>query len=252
MLDSIRIVALSISMAVLLVAITGSLTVSRGRRLTLAAIVGAWVGIAVAVSAAGVLGSAPFGALAVLSLFGIPLLAAALLAAFRPAFRAAFLGLPMPLLIGLNVIRILGVLMVLEAVTGRMSGPFPYSAGWGDFITGVLALPVAWLAARSTKGDRWVVAWNAFGTLDLIVAVSLGMMSANGSPIQLIHAGVGSAAMTTLPWSLIPTVLVPYFLFSHVLVFAQLRVRARSLGTARRQVMPPNVQTGAARRVPAA
>ena len=151
MLDSIRIVLLSISMAVLLVAITSSLGVRLGRRLALAAIAGAWIGLAVAVSAAGLLDSAPFGALALLSLFGIPLLAAALLAAFSPAFRAALLGLPMPLLIGLNVIRILGVLMVLEAVAGKMAGPFPYSAGWGDFTTGVFALPVAWLAWRSMK-----------------------------------------------------------------------------------------------------
>ncbi|HEX6808007.1 MAG TPA: hypothetical protein VF118_08480 [Gemmatimonadaceae bacterium] len=252
MLDSIRIVLMAISMAVLLVAIATSLTLRRGQRLTLAAIVGAWIGVAVALSAAGVFAKVPIGALAVLSLFGTPLIAAALFASFSPAFRTAVLGLPTPLLIGLNVIRILGVLMVLEAITGRMSGPFPYSAGWGDFITGVFALPVAWLAARTTKGDRWVAAWNAFGMLDLIVAVSLGILSANGSPIQVIHAGIGSAAMATLPWSLIPTVLVPYFLFSHALVFAQLRARARNLGTARRQVMAPNVQAAAARRVPAA
>lgn len=252
MLDSIRIIALSISMAVLLVAITGSLALRRGQRLALAAIVGAWIGIAVSVSAAGALGGTRFGAPVLLSLFATPLLVGALLAAFRPGFRAALLSLPMPLLVGLNVIRILGVLMVLEAVAGQMTGPFPYSAGWGDFITGVFALPVAWLASRTTTGDRWVTAWNAFGTLDLIVAVSLGVVSANGSPIQLIHAGVGSAAMTRLPWSLIPTVLVPYFLFSHALVFAQLRARTRSLGVEGRQTVPPNVRTGVARRVPAA
>lgn len=252
MLDSIRIVLMSISIAVLLVAIVSSLAVNRRQRLTLAAIVGAWIGVAVAVAAAGVLDRAPAGALALLSLFATPLIAVALLAAFSPAFRAALLGLPMPLLIGLNVIRIVGVLMVVAAATGQLAGPFPYSAGWGDFITGVFALPVAWMASRATKSGGWVAAWNAFGTVDLVVAVLLGMTSANGSPVQLIHAGVGSAAMTTLPWSLIPTVLVPYFLFSHVLVFAQLRVRARSVGTARPQVVPPNVQAGAARRVPAA
>ena len=250
MLDSIRIVLLSISIAVLLVALVSSLVLQRRQRLTLAAIVGGWIGVAVAVPAAGVLDGARAGPLALLALFATPLIAVSLLAAFSPAFRAALLGLPMPLLIGLNVIRIVGVLMVVAAATGELAGPFPYSAGWGDFITGVFALPVAWLAARTMKSGGWVAAWNAFGMLDLIVAVLLGMTSANGSPVQLIHAGVGSAAMTTLPWSLIPTVLVPYFLFSHALVFAQLRVRARSVGTARRQVVPPNVQMGAARRVP--
>ena len=252
MLDSLRIVLLSISISVLLVAITSSLTLRRGQRLALAAIAGAWIGIAVAASAAGVLAGASVGPLVLLTLFGTPLVAAALLASFSPAFRAAVLALPMPLLIGLNVIRILGLLMVLMALSGQMTGPFPYSAGWGDFITGVFALPVAWLASRTTTGDRWVTVWNAFGMLDLIVAVSLGVTSANGSPIQLIHAGVGSAAMTRLPWSLIPTVLVPYFLFSHALVFAQVRARARRPGIERRQMVAPNAQAGTARRVPAA
>ena len=46
------------------------------------------------------------------------------------------------------------IFLVLEAA-GRLSGPFPYSAGRGDVITGALALPAIWLAARpSAGGDR--------------------------------------------------------------------------------------------------
>jgi hypothetical protein len=106
-----------------------------------------------------------------------------------------------------------------------MSGPFPYSAGVGDIITGLFALPVARLAARNLRDVR-VLGWNIFGALDLIAAVSLGITSANGSPLQLIHAGAGSAAMTKLPWALIPLVLVPTFLIGHALVFAHVREAA--------------------------
>lgn len=252
MLDSIRIVLMSIAIVVIVVEVTSSLALGRRQRLTLAAIIGAWIGVAVALPAAGVFGAAPTGALVFLSVFATPLLVIAVLASLSSRVRAALLALPMPLLIGLDVIRILGLLMVVAAAEGRFSGPFPYFAGWGDFITGVFALPVAWLAFRTARGHRWVTAWNAFGMLDLIVAVSLGVLSAPGSPAQLIHVGVGSAAITQLPWSLIPTVLVPYFLFSHVLVFAQLRVRARTPEQSRRQVVSPNVQAGVTRRVPAA
>jgi hypothetical protein len=242
MLDSIHIVVLSTSIAVILVAIVSSLGLRSGQRITLAAIVGAWIGVAVTVAGAGMLDRPQGGPLALLSLFATPLIAAALLAAFSPAFRAAALGLPIRLLIGLNVIRVLGALMLLMAADGRLAGPFPYSAGWGDVITGALALPVVWAATRTPNATRLIAAWNAFGVLDLIVAVMLGMVSANGSPIQLIHAGVGSAAITQLPWSLIPTVLVPYFLFSHALIFAQLRVRARNAAQTGRAVLPPRVQ----------
>ena len=69
------------------------------------------------------------------------------------------------------------------------------------------------------------------GTLDLVVAVGLGITSAAGSPLQLIHAGVGSQAMQYLPLSLVPTVLVPFYLLTHAIVAAQLRVRSRAVHT---------------------
>ena len=40
----------------------------------------------------------------------------------------------------------------------------------------------------------------------------LGITTTNGGPLQVINAGVGSSAMTTLPWALIPLVLVPTYL----------------------------------------
>ena len=84
---------------------------------------------------------------------------------------------------------------------------------------------MAWLALRGGN-DRLVAAWNAFGMLDLVFAILLGVISANGSPLQLVHAGAGSAAVQVLPWSLIPTVLVPMFLIVHGVIFAQLCARS--------------------------
>ena len=112
----------------------------------------------------------------------------------------------------------------LVAFAGRLSGPFPYSAGIGDLITGILAMPVARAAAR---GVGRIGAWNAFGALDLFVAIGLGLSSAQGSPLHLIDAGVGSQAMQFLPFSLVPTVLVPFYLSTHGIVAAQLVDRKR-------------------------
>ncbi|HLX26704.1 MAG TPA: hypothetical protein VKR05_06900, partial [Candidatus Cybelea sp.] len=81
---------------------------------------------------------------------------------------------------------------------------------------------VASIAARNPR-DLRVLEWNSFGALDLIAAVFLGMTTVDGGPLQLIHAGVGSSAMTTLPWALIPLVLVPTYLVGHALVFAHAR-----------------------------
>jgi hypothetical protein len=155
------------------------------------------------------------------TMIALPLVATAVAASISPSVRASLLAMPMPFLIGLNVWRVAGGFFLLLAAEGRLAGPFPTSAGWGDIITGVLALPVAWLALRG-QGRALVWSWNAFGMLDLVAAVAFGIISANGSPLQIINAGEGSEAVQVLPWSLIPTVLVPMFLIVHGIIFARL------------------------------
>jgi hypothetical protein len=229
MLDFIGTMVAATVIIVNFTALASTMPIRLGQRLTLAIAAGAWVGLAAALAAAGKLADATSLFPMIGIMFALPLCATAGAALLFPAVRTALLAIPMPLLIGLNVSRVFGVLFLLLAEVGRLSGPFPLFAGWGDIVTGALAIPVAWLAvAASAKHDGIVTAWNVFGALDLIVAVALGITSTNGSPLQLFHAGVGSAAMQSLPFSLVPTVLVPFYLIGHAIVFAQLRARAFS------------------------
>jgi hypothetical protein len=155
----------------------------------------------------------------------VPLIATAGAAWVSQSVRAALIALPQPLLIGLNVMRLVGAFFLLLAASGRLSGPFPGSAGWGDIVTALLAVPLAFAVARRPMPNAafW---WNVLGTFDLLAAITLGTLSAGGTPFQLIHAGVGPEAVSQLPWSLIPTVLVPFFLILHGVIFAQLRAAA--------------------------
>jgi hypothetical protein len=227
MLDVFGTILVGVAMAVILAGIVTTMPLRLADRLALAGIVGAWVGVAGAVAAAGAL-SDP---VTVLAMFATPLVAIVALVLSFPTVRLALNSVPLPLLVGLNAIRLGGVLFVLLAGAGRLSGPFPYLAGWGDFTTGALAIPAAWLAASDVSyRNRLIVVWNAFGTLDLIVAVTLGLISRNGSPLQLIHAGVGTAALQSLPWAFVPTVLVPFFLVAHAAIFVRLRARSADSG----------------------
>ena len=222
MLDAIGTMLVGTAMAVILAGVVTTIPVALTGRLALAGIIGAWVGLAGAVAAAGALSNPT----TVLAMFGTPLVMTFAVVLGWPTARRAVAAIPLPLLIGLNTIRLAGVLFVLLAVDGRLSGPFPYSAGWGDLATGAFSIPVAWLAAREAGSrDRLILAWNTFGLLDLGVAVALGLISRNGSPLQLIHAGVGSEAMQFLPWAFVPTALVPIFIIAHGIVFARLRSR---------------------------
>jgi hypothetical protein len=194
--------------------------VSRQTKIVMAALLGLWVGIAAAGSAAGWAALArPFP---IMGLFVVaPLTIAIVATAWRDA-RKAMLSLPLPLLVGLNVGRVFAVLFLLVAAEGRMSGPFPHSAGWGDIITGAIALPLVWLASDPARNKAVLHLWNAFGMLDLVVAIALGVMSAPGSLLQ-IFPDPGSEAMTRLPFSFVPTVLVPMWMVLHAIVWVKLR-----------------------------
>lgn len=230
MLDFIETIILVAAIIVSINALSGAMPVSTSQRIALSVGAGLWTGLAAALAGANLfVGTNPVGPLMIGTVIAAPLVATAVAASLSPSVRALLLGMPMPFLIGLNVWRLAGGFFLLLAAEGRLAGPFPYSAGWGDIITGALALPVAWLALRR-QGQALVWGWNAFGMLDLVVALTLGIISANGSPLQIIHAGAGSEGVQTLPWSLIPTVLVPMFLIVHAVVFAQLARASR--GTA--------------------
>jgi len=224
MLDLIGAIVGMSAIGINLVAITNALPGTLAQRLGLAAIAGAWVGLASGLGAAGTLAFSPDNPVPLIGvLFAVPLLVVGVLAFRSQGVRAALLAVPMEMLICLNSLRLLGVLFLLLAANGRLSGPFPYSAALGDIITGALAIPLALNVARSGRASfRAVRLWNIFGTLDLVVAVTLGITSAAGSPLQLIHAGVGSEAMQYLPYCLVPTVLVPFYLITHATVAAQL------------------------------
>jgi hypothetical protein len=221
MLDFIGMVITAALVVLVVNALTTFMDVSRVAKVTLAAVIGVWIGLAAAAAGAGWLTiSRP---VPVVGLFvAVPLLAAALATAW-PAARKAMLSIPMPVMVALNVVRVFAVLFLMLAAEGRLTGPFPYSAAWGDIITGVGAVAVLWLLKdESARYTTAIAAWNLFGTADLVLAIAFGVTSAEGSPLQLFP-GPGSEAMQYVPWSFVPTVLVPIWLILHAIIAVQLR-----------------------------
>jgi hypothetical protein len=220
MLDFIGTVITAALMVVIVNALTIFMDVSRAAKIALAAVIGVWIGLAAAVAQAGWLaGSRP---IAVGLFVMVPLLAAALATAW-PAARTAMLSIPLPVMVALNVVRVFAVLFLMLAAEGRLSGPFPYSAAWGDIITGAAAVPLLWLLKDGVARYATTTAvWNLFGAADLVLAIGFGITSAEGSPLQLFPAP-GSEAMQHAPWSFVPTVLVPIWLILHAIIAVGLR-----------------------------
>src|SRR5215472_12461009 len=163
MLDMIGTIMVGVVLAAILTVIVTYVPIRLSSRLVSAGAAGAWVGFAGCVAGAGALSNPR----TVLALFGTPLIAGAAIVLGVPAARRAFSAIPLPVLIGLNAVRLGGILFLMLALAGRLAGPFPYFAGVGDFVTGALAIPVAWLAAReSSLRERSIAAWNAFGAVE--------------------------------------------------------------------------------------
>ena len=224
MLELIGTTVLTAMIALNLNAAITTMPLSSPQKLTTVTIAGLWIGLAIALATTGIYASTATPVPVVGLILALPLLAIGGAALLSAGVRETLLALPVPLLLGLNVLRILpGAFILLLASQGKLSGPFPQSAGWGDIIVGVIAIPLTVAAARNFAGSRrMLLAWNILGTLDLLEAVALGVLSAPGSPQQIFGGAVGSTAMWSLPWSNIPTLLVPFYFLTHGVIFARL------------------------------
>lgn len=141
------------------------------------------------------------------------------------SLRRAVREIPLAMLVGVHAIRILGVYFLVLYAQGRLPAPFAPLAGWGDTVTGLAAIPLAWWLARGETVARpllWL--WNSFGLLDLVTAIGLGAVSAPG-PVQLITASPGTTMMTTLPWLIIPAFIVPLLAAIHLAIYYRLTGR---------------------------
>jgi hypothetical protein len=141
-----------------------------------------------------------------------------------PKFRTAVLVVPLPALVGVNAARLGGVFFLILTDDGRLSKPFGPAAGWGDIVVGALAIPLmAIVAGGAVKHRAWLSLWNWLGALDLINAVTLGLLSAPGTPFRIFTEGPGTSAMATLPWVMVPAMLVPLYFFIHFAIAVKLR-----------------------------
>jgi hypothetical protein len=223
--------------AVLIGVLLGFAPARRSTKLALAAAAALWGVIVVTIAGVGLgaPGPVPIPVLAFAVFFALLFIAWGA----SPQFRSAVLSVPLPALVAANVGRLAGILMAISAAQGRISAPFGPAAGWGDALTGALAIPVAAIAATAPKNRGWVLAWNVLGAADLIDAVTLGALSAPGTPFRVFTEGPGTAVMGAFPWIVVPTMLVPLYSLIHFTIAAKIRSEER----APRAVLPARSAT---------
>lgn len=147
---------------------------------------------------------------------------------------AAIDAAPAPWLIAIQVYRVIGGNFIILWLGGAIPGVFALPAGIGDMLVGLFAIPVAlYLASGRPGGMALAVAWNIFGILDLVDALTLGFFSSPG-PMQALALDHPNVLTTSYPTVMTPAFAVPLSLILHGLSLWQLRRRARSQLVGRR------------------
>ncbi len=134
-------------------------------------------------------------------------------------------GVSQHLLVGLQLIRPIGMVFVLEHSQGNLPAIFAYPAGLGDLFTGLLAAFVLYRFWDTAIPPFWVLLVAFVGLADFASAFFFGFTSSE-TPVQLFSFD-NPNQVTEYPLGLIPLFLVPYAVIAHILSITQLRLDRR-------------------------
>jgi hypothetical protein len=200
-----------------------------GIRLTVGIALAVWLLLVLSFGAAGAFVGAPrtpplamgIGVAAPLMLFFASL-------RLSQTFREFVLSLDLRLIAGMQAWRWAGLGFLSLYAQKVLPAVFALPAGLGDMAIGFAApwMILALIRQPGFAASGAFIRWNVLGILDLIIAISIGTMSAffaTGAPGE-----ISTAPMATLPLLLIPAFLVPLFLMLHIAALMQSRRLIRS------------------------
>ncbi len=200
-----------------------------GVRPTVAVVMTVWFLLVVALGAAGAFvgrpGAPPLGiAIGVTA----PLLLFFAWLRLSQSFREFVLSLDLRLIAGMQAWRFAGLGFLALYAHKVLPAVFALPAGLGDM---AVAFAAPWMVLALMRQPGFAahgafIRWNVLGILDLVIAVSIGAVSATfttGAPGE-----ISTAPMATLPLLLIPAFLVPFFLMLHIAALMQSRKLIRS------------------------
>ncbi len=184
---------------------------------------GGWLLISAYLADSGFYRARPDQGPAALGAAAAAVLVAALAATLIPSVRASF-GAPGSLarITALQSYRVIGGLFLVALALGQVPALFALPAGLGDVAVGIAAPFVARRLTRDPSARAGALSFHLLGLLDLVVAVSLGVLAAPGN-LRVLEVTPSTVQLTVLPLTLIPTVAVPVVAVLHLVALRQLR-----------------------------
>jgi hypothetical protein len=176
-----------------------------------------WLGAAIAVGATGMLAALRAGPL----VLGVLLAVGAIVVTSRVSgMRQAVDAISVRALVGLHVVRFIGILFLVLTARGELSAEFGQRAGWGDIVVAAAAVGLALIGPGLSSPRRWAfLSWNVLGMIDLLAAVGTAalVIARSDSP--------GMEPLLRMPLVLVPIFAVPVLLATHVALFRRLSAR---------------------------
>lgn len=142
-------------------------------------------------------------------------------------FKQLLRSIKLESLIALHVFRVLGVFFLLLYFYHLLPGNLAFSAGMGDIITAILALPVARMVSKGKPGSLKVAsAWNILGALDIVTLLVIVAISSKNAIATTVDRK--DMEMTMFPFVWFPAFAPATILFLHATIFRKIQqIRAK-------------------------
>jgi hypothetical protein len=173
-----------------------------------------WLVTGVALAAANVLGRAP--QLAPIFMVGSVATAAAVYHR-GGALRAWADAIGLRALVALHAIRLpIGAVFLWEYAHGRLPASFAVRGGVGDIAVGIAAIVVL-VAISAVARPRLLAMFSVLGLVDIVIVAATAMYL-----LFVAKEPLMTAALTSMSYALLPLVVVPVIITSHVLTLSRL------------------------------
>jgi hypothetical protein len=126
-------------------------------------------------------------------------------------------------LIGLQVFRVaVEIFLFLGQRAGFVPLQMTFEGRNWDVLTGLTALPMAWLVAKN-KAPKWLIyAWNTMGLALLLNVMTVAVLSMP-TPLRHFHNEPANTFVTYFPYVWLPAYLVQVAWLSHLLIYRAAR-----------------------------
>jgi hypothetical protein len=153
-----------------------------------------------------------------------------------PTFRQIVRAIPETWLVGLHAIRVAGFAFLALMDMKLLPAEFALPAGYGDVTVGLLALGVTYLLAKRKPYARALaIGWNVLGLLDLVSALTTGIIYIGPFAAQLAASGISPLYLNYV--LIIPSFGVPLFALLHV--YSLFQILSASVGKTKKLVEEP-------------